>query len=209
MDSAAFPYARLESLAEDSHPKFISEVHVRTLLVAPELSNRPETWPAPGQWPDAIPSTHPKENLTLDAVRTRLIEAAAASVDLSGKLLPLLVVHTNGQMFEGYRCLALLNPAWLGKYGLEFDGCQFTWSGKCVARLEEWQEGYEDEVYSRELLSAGVRLVVRNDWLRTLLANTQHSLAVWASERRTQQDSWWRQEATAEAQQQRFSVFVP
>jgi hypothetical protein len=198
----------LLSQTDGSHPKFVSTFNIHSFLVAPALANRPDQWPAERNWPDQIPVLHPEESLTLENARFRLLDAARSSGDFSGELLPLVSAHNNGKMFHGFRMLAFLHPIWLNRYNLEFDGAEITSNGRCVAHLEEWQEGYEDEVYSRDLLSAGMRLFVRNDWMKTLLHESERALVICASECRAQRDDYWRREPTAMAESAIFSVYV-
>lgn len=199
---------RLLSQTEGSHPKFVTTLRIRSLLVAPTLTNRPEEWPPEDKWTDPIPCLHPGENLTLEDARLRLLDVAESPGDFSGELLPLVSAHNNCKMFHGSRTLAFLHPIWLSRYNLAFDIAELTSNGQCIARFEEWQEGYEDEVYTRDLLSAGMRLVVRNDWLRMVLRESERALVICTSERRVQRDGYRRPEATSESEGIRLAAYV-
>ncbi len=200
---------RLQSQTDGSHPLFISNVRVRSLLVAPELANQSGVLPGAALWSDTIPVFHPNEHLTLSDARERLIQEARSPGNVAGDFLPLVSSHENGKAFVGFRCLAFLHPLWLNQYGLSFSGCEILRDGRCVARLEEWQEGYEDEVYSRDLLSAGTRLLIRNDWLNRLLIESERALVIHNEENRRWFRDFWKKEPTSESARSSFNYFVP
>ena len=77
-----------------------------------------------------------------------------------------------------------------------------------VVCCEEWQEGYEDDVYSRDLLSTGIRLRIKNSLLHRLLAEAQHALVVQTEEKRTHQDSHWKRKQTPDVRRENICVFI-
>src|SRR3989442_9978838 len=95
-----------------------------------------------------------------------------------------------------------LHLVWMARFGLRFDGGMNMRMGEEeVVCYEEWQEGYEDDVYSRELLSTGIRLRVKHSLLRRLLAEAQRALVVQTEEKRTHQDSHWKRKQTPDVRQ--------
>jgi len=200
---------RLQSQTDGSHPLFISNVRVRSLLVAPALANQPGVLPNVKLWSSAIPLFHPKEHLTLSEARKRLVQESKSPEDVAGDFLPLVSSHDNGKAFLGFRSIAFLHPLWLNQYSLSINGFEIMLDGRCVARIEEWQEGYEDEVYSRDLLSAGMRLDIRNDWLNRLLIDSDRALVVHNEENRRWFKDFSEKEPTSESARSRFNYFVP
>ena len=101
-----------------------------------------------------------------------------------------------------------MHPYWLNKYGLTFNGWQIELHGQVVARYEEWQEGYEDECYTRDVLSAGARLIVRNDWLRTLLEDSGFVLLLGRYETRKEFEGIVQEKTKAEARGTAYTVLL-
>jgi Cdc6-like AAA superfamily ATPase len=196
------------SQTHDATPQYEADVRVRAILVAPELSNHPESWPTIGRWMGGIPRFHSEENVTVADAQMRLSEAAQDAPSTTEKYAPITAFHANGQLFHGHRWLVAIHPVWMARFGLKFDGMNMRLGDEEVVCCEEWQEGYEDEVYSRDLLSTGIRLRIKNSLLRRLLAETQHALAVQAEEKRTHQDSHWKRKQTPDAKQESICVFI-
>ncbi len=188
---------RLQSQTDGHHPVFVSSVRVRSIVISPALATQLDSLPPFECWSDQIPALLREEGLTLTESHRRLREGSP--IDFDSELLPLVSAHDNGITFHGFRWLAFLHPTWLKTYDLNFDGKEVVMNGTAIARLEEWQEGYEDEPYSRDLLSAGMRLIVRNSWLRTILRERDRALVIHTEEvRRWFKDSW-KKEPTAES----------
>jgi hypothetical protein len=200
---------RLISTTDGQSKRFASSVRIRSLVIASALTDRPDEWPAIRGWPDAIPYLHPEENLTLKSAQVRLLEGGYGMQDISVGLIPLVSAHTNRQLFHGFRRLVSLHPYWLNKYGLTFSGFQIELCGQVVARYEEWQEGYEDECYTRDLLSAGTRLIVRNDWLGKVLEDSGFALLLGRYETRKEFEGFLQGKAKAEARRTAYTVLLP
>lgn len=199
---------RLLSQTTGSHPIFSSTLRVRSLLVTPAFTNRSQEWPPEYSWSDQIHCRYIDENLSLQDARLGLLAAKEIPYDLSGNVLPLVSIHKNGALFHGCNTIAFLHPIWLARFDLEIKGHQITLNDQCIAHLEEWQEGYEDNPYTRDMLSAGTRLVVRNDWLRTLLLVWNRSLIIQRSENRIRRDGLWRSEPIAKSKGIRLTAYV-
>ena len=79
--------------------------------------------------------------------------------------MPIVSMTSNSPLFFGYSTILSL-PRYLNeKYGLIFRGFDLYDGDECVVRYEVWQEGYEDDPYSRELLSHGTRLLIHKNLL--------------------------------------------
>lgn len=189
---------RLQSRTDGHQPVVTSIVRVRSLLVAPAFATQLGSLPSPESWSDDIPVLHEQERLTIGESQRRL-SREALDVDLDNELLPLVATHDNGITFQGFRILAFLHSTWLTHRGLVFDATDLLSDGKCVARLEEWQEGYEDEPYSRNLLSAGMRLVVQTTWLQKTLKDTDRAIVIHTEETRRWFKDFWEEEPSSEA----------
>ena len=197
---------RLQSQTDGHHPVFVSIVRVRSILISPALATQLDSLPPFERWSDEIPALHTEERLTLTESQRRLREASP--IDFDNELLPLVSAHDNGITFQGFRLLAFLHPTWLKAYDLNFDGKEVVMNGSAIARLEEWQEGYEDEPYSRDLLSAGMRLIVRNSWLKTILRDRDRALVIHTEEVRRWFKDFWKKEPTAESTRAFDTCFV-
>lgn len=105
------------------------------------------------------------------------------------KWIPLVAVHHNPPSFVGYAALCSLRSFVVREFDLSFDGVDLTRRGETVARFEHWQEGYRDDAYSREVLSAGVRLRARRDFLSEVCQRYERLLCIWVSEKREHFDT--------------------
>ncbi|QVW35174.1 hypothetical protein KIP69_16565 [Geobacter sulfurreducens] len=124
-------------------------------------------------------------------------------------MYPLVALHVNDGGFVGYRHMPFIHPIWIRKYDLQIEDCEVKHHGQTIGYFEEWQEGYEDEAYSRDLLSAGIRFNIETDWLRSLLKECNYSMLMWKAETRMIKDSWTRKKPTEKAEQERFFLYVP
>ncbi len=198
---------RLQSQSDGHHPVFVSILRVRSALISPALASQPDSLPSFEHWSDKIPTLHEEERLTLAESQRRLLKKALP-VDFNDELLPLVSSHYNGTVFLGFRSIAFLHPTWLKAYELVFDGRELVMNGISIARLEEWQEGYEENPDSRDLLSAGMRLIVRNSWLKTILRERNRVLAIHTEESRRWFKDHWKKEPTAESTRETDTFFI-
>ncbi|MFC1588186.1 AAA family ATPase [Planctomycetota bacterium] len=194
---------------EDSYPKYVLLRSVYPLLIAPTLNNNPEKWPFHLKWEDAIQYLHPKESLTLEVAKNRLNELKDCAFNpfTNTPFLPLVATHINSPEFFGYQCLAFLHPRWMSKYGMQIKGRNIIQDGESVARFEEWEEGYEDEAYCRDILSKGTRLMVKSNWLKTLISNTGYSLTICTDEKREFHKDLLRKDNAQKEEKAYFSVY--
>ena len=85
--------------------------------------------------------------------------------------IPILSLHINDTFFHGFREVVTLTWPIIKHYDLKWDGFNLAHSGHTVVRFEPWQEGYEDEAYSRQILSRGTQLRIQKAFLSELLSD--------------------------------------
>lgn len=198
---------RVQSQTEGHHPLFVSKVSVRSVLVSSPLVNDLSSLPSSRHWSDRIPLVCDSERLTLKESQRRLLEEAPVT-DLDNEVLPLVSDHNNSVLFAGFKKMAFLHPTWLQYSNLNFNGVEIMSNSTCIARFENWQEGYEDEPYSRDLLSGGMRLTVRNSWIRDILKDNNRVLLTRTEEKRQWFKDFWKQEPSAESKQKTDACLV-
>lgn len=198
---------RVLSQTEGSNPKFIANLRVQSVLAQPAATSDSENWPV-SEWSDTIPIYHLSENLTLEEASIRLADEAKSIEGFSGEFLPLISVHNNNKAFQGYSTIAFLHPIWVNRYDLSFQGNVLFFKGQCIARMEHWQEGYVDDCYSRDLLSTGVRLIVRNDWLKMVQRDYELAFIIEKKERRKFFEHTWRPEPTSKSDRNTRVVYT-
>ena len=103
--------------------------------------------------------------VTLKQARDILMRSDSATFDVSDDCIPLIAEHQNPNSFLGYMSVCSLSSFIIGEFNLSFEGFDLTQKDKVVAKYEAWQEGYQNEKYTRQKLSFGVRLRVRRDFL--------------------------------------------
>ena len=110
------------------------------------------------------------ESITLGQARELLTNEYQSSTPIQhDSFLPILTWQTNLPLFLGYRDVVSLPTYLIKRYNLTYKGFDLYKDDRCLTRYEVWQEGYEDESYSRELLSYGIRLSVHKSLLQKIL----------------------------------------
>ena len=108
------------------------------------------------------------ECTTLDQARELLTNHRNLIPDYRDSFLPILTLKTNCQLFFGYHELVSLPSYLINQYELTYRDFDLYKDNKCVMKYEVWQEGYQDESYSRDLLSYGTRLMIHRDLLQKI-----------------------------------------
>jgi hypothetical protein len=108
------------------------------------------------------------ECITLDQARELLTNHQNLIPDYHDLFLPILTWKTNRPLFFGYHGLVSLPSYLKNQYGLTYKDFDLYKDGVCVMKYEVWQEGYQDESYSRELLSYGTRLMIHRSLLQKI-----------------------------------------
>jgi len=189
------------------HPKFVSTVTVRSLLVSPADASQSETWPTVGTWTARMPCTNTDENLTIAGADKLVLEGVGATSVHSNDVAPFVLHHVNGTMFVGMRLILAVHPAWLPE-ACSIEGLEVRFGGQTIARVEQWQQGYEDEAYNRELLSLGVRLKVENNWLHSLLHDRERALVIATTEEREYRENFWDRAPTSMSERTAYKVLI-
>lgn len=94
-------------------------------------------------------------------------------------------------------------------FNLNFNGVEIFQEKRCIGRFEEWQEGYVDSAYSRDLLSKGMRLVLSNEFLTILLRECKLSLVVSQSEAREEKRGFGNRAPKARGQGVTTLQYIP
>jgi len=108
------------------------------------------------------------EFATLDQARELLTNYRSLTPAYQNSFLPILIWKTNSPLFFGYSEIVSLPNYLISQCGLTYKDFDLWQGDKCVIKYEVWQEGYEDESYSRELLSYGVRLLIHRSLLQKI-----------------------------------------
>ena len=122
--------------------------------------------------------------VTLEQARDVLINRGSDALDLSDECFPLIAEHQNPMTFLGYWSICSLASFIIEEFNLLFEGFDLTKDGEFVAKYEAWQEGYQDESYTREKISFGVRLQVHRDFLAAVCRRYQRMLCIRINEKR-------------------------
>lgn len=123
--------------------------------------------------------------LTLEEARTNLITWGKRIPTMgTHESIPLIAEHQNQFTFLGYRNVCSLASFIIEEMGLSFADFDLLRNGQRVASYEVWQEGYQDEAYTREKLSFGTRLLVRRDLLSDICQKYQRLLCTCVYEER-------------------------
>ena len=108
------------------------------------------------------------ECITLNQARKLLTNHRNLIPDYHDLFLPILMWKTNHPLFFGYHKLVALPSYLKNQYGLTYKDFDLYKNDVCVMKYEVWQEGYQDESYSRELLSYGTRLMIHRGLLQKI-----------------------------------------
>ena len=190
------------------HPKFVSTVTVQSLLVSPAIAGQSHMWPATATWTARIPCRSADENLTMTSASELVLDGVGTRGIDTTDVAPFVVRHVNGTMFVGMRVMLSIHPAWLPE-GCSIEDLEVRHDGRVIVRIEQWQQGYEDEAYNRELLSVGTRLLVQNDWLHSLLHERERALAMATTDDREYREHFWDRTPTAKSERTSHTVLLP
>jgi len=137
------------------------------------------------------------EFITLDQARTILTKNRYLTPAFHRSFLPVLTWKTNSPLFLGYREIVSLPYYLINQYGLIFKDFDLFQGEECVIKYEVWQEGYEDETYSRELLSSGTRLLINKRLLQKIFQDYNAELCQSLFEKRLSYTSKYEGKASA------------
>ena len=145
--------------------------------------------------------------VTLEQARDVLTNRGNVAFDFSNDSIPLIAEHQNPLTFLGYWSVCSLASFIIEDFNLLFEGFDLTKDGKVVAKYEAWQEGYQDESYTREKISFGVRLRVRRDFLSAICRRYQRMLCIQINERREYYNSIYEREPDTSKDSKRYVIY--
>ena len=123
--------------------------------------------------------------ITLAQARRILIGRRSGILDKgSHESIPLIAAHQNPLTFSGYWIVCSLASFIIDELGLLFTNFDLTKDGEKVAVYEVWQEGYQEECYTREKISFGVRLRLRRELLSEICSRHGRMLCTRIDEKR-------------------------
>lgn len=122
--------------------------------------------------------------VTVKQVQIELTDRERKKPENYDRPIPLIAEHKNYLTFLGYLSVCTLASFIIKDFNLMFEELNLIRNGEVVARYEAWQEGYQDECYTRDKLSFGVRLLVRQDLLIEICHRYQKLLCIDIHEKR-------------------------
>lgn len=128
-------------------------------------------------------------SVTIKQTQTELFGRGHRVLDKPDECIPLIAQHENPLTFLGYWSLCTLASFIVKEFNLSFEGLNLLRNGEVVAKYEAWQEGYQDECYTREKLSLGFRLRVRQDFLTEICRRYRKLLCICIDEKREYYES--------------------
>ena len=146
-------------------------------------------------------------SITLEQARDVLTNRVSYALDISDESLPLIAEHQNPPTFLGYWSVCSLASFIIKDFNLLFDEFDLIKDGEVIAKYETWQEGYQDESYTREKLSFGVRLRVRRDFLAAVCRRYQRMLCIRINERREYYNSIYKREPDTSGDSKRYVIY--
>ena len=145
--------------------------------------------------------------ITLEQAREELTKKGRLTSRNSIDNFPLFAEHLNPNSFMGYMSVCTLSSSIIDDFGLSFEGLNLTNGDKTVAKYEAWEEGYQNEAYSRAKLSSGVRLRVRRDFLASVCLRYQRMICIRIEETRAYHKSIEKREPDAKRDSKRYVLF--
>ncbi len=146
-------------------------------------------------------------SITLEQARDALTKRGRNNLDIRADCIPLIAEHQNPASFLGYRSVCTLASFIMEEFNLLFEGFDLTRDGKVVAKYEAWQEGYQDNSYTRDKLSFGVRFRVRTDLLAEICRRYRRILCVCIHERREGSRPFYSRNPEAKKDSKRYVIY--
>lgn len=145
--------------------------------------------------------------VTIKQAQTELTDRGRRALDDPDEPISLIAEHENSLTFLGYLSVCTLASFIIKDFNLTFEGLNLIRNGEVVARYEAWQEGYQDECYTRDKLSFGVRLQVRQDLLIEICRRYHKLLCIGINEKREYFKSIHRREPDERRYSRRYVLF--
>lgn len=141
----------------------------KSTLIAPEYSIGTNQIKEIAEWNQPIIYAHPKECLTWDQARRILTDNNSSSFATSMQSVPIISYKHNPSSFFGLPYIVSLPSFIIRESNMVFRGHDLYMDNQQITRIEYWQEGCQDECYSRELLSFGTRFSVHFEFMRQII----------------------------------------
>ena len=146
-------------------------------------------------------------SVTLEQARDVLTRSGRDALDTRKDCIPLIAEHQNPTSFLGYWSVCTLASFIIEEFNLLFEEFDLIRDGKVVAKYEVWQEGYQDNSYTRDKLSFGVRFRVRSDFLAEICLRYRRILCVCIHEKRECYQSICDQNPEARKDSKRYVIY--
>ncbi|KMO86302.1 hypothetical protein AB840_08710 [Megasphaera cerevisiae DSM 20462] len=145
--------------------------------------------------------------VTIKQAQTELTGRGRSVLNNLDEPIPLIAEHENPLAFLGYWSVCTLASFIIKDFNLTFEGLNLIRNGEVVARYEVWQEGYQDECYTRDKLSFGLRLQVRQDLLIEICRRYHKLLCISINEKREYFKSIHRREPDERRYSRRYVLY--
>lgn len=145
--------------------------------------------------------------VTLEQVRNILVERGSDVLDTSEECLPLIARHKNPLPFFGYLDTCTLTSFIIDEFNLSFDGFNLIKGNEVIAKYESWQEGYQNQKYTREKLSFGVRFQMRLDFIVEVCHRYRKMLCILVNETREHYKHYSEQVPDTKKDSKRYVIY--
>jgi len=145
--------------------------------------------------------------VTWEQARDVLMKRGKDVLDVNDECIPLVAEHQNPASFSGYWSVCTLASSVINEFNLSFEGFDLTRNGEVVAKYDAWQEGYQDESYTREKLPFGVRLRVRRDLLAEICRRYRKMVCIRIDEKRECYKSIYDREPDTRKDSKRYAIY--
>jgi len=146
-------------------------------------------------------------SVTLEQARDELTRRGSDALEAGADCIPLIAEHQNPVTFLGYWSICTFTSFIIDDFNLSFEGFNLTKDGEIVAKYESWQEGYQDEAYTREKLSFGTRLIVQRDFLAEICRRYNKMACVRVDEKRECYKSIYERKPDEKVVSKRYMVY--
>jgi len=146
-------------------------------------------------------------SVTIKQTQAELSDRGHRVLEKLDECIPLIAEHENPLSFLGYRSVCTLASFIIKEFDLSFEGLNLVRNGEIVAKYEAWQEGYQDECYTREKLSLGFRSRVRRGFLTEICRRHNKILCICVNERREYHKSIYERKPDDSRDSRRYKLY--
>jgi len=146
--------------------------------------------------------------VALEQARAALLQRTDGDPELNRhESIPIIAVNKNPDTFWGYDDVCSLASFIIKAMGLYFVNFDLFRDMKQVTKYDAWQEGYQDEPYTRDKLSFGIRLQVRQEFLSEICRRYNRLLCIYIQEERFHFNSIHDQKPNHFERSRRYNLF--